>query len=358
MIKDYMRKDLKDFKPYHAPIKPYEIKVDANENPFPHSPYVLEKINEWFEDKDNMTRYPDTDVHNLREMLSHLYNVSKDEVICTVGSDQLIELIIKVFVEPGNHVLVPNPSFSMYEQSTVLNHGKAIAYELDENFDYDYEGIIKAYDLYHPKLLFICTPNNPTGNKASKAGMLRILDHVKCPVIIDEAYEEFDGESMIPMINDYPGLIVLRTFSKAYGIAGLRIGYGIANKEMIDIIGIAKPPYNVSSFSQDVAGFILEDMSYYKGLITSINEARDLLMMTLETMDHFKKIYPTSANFILTEIKDIALVDYLQQHKVLVRGYGNVGRLASHMRITVGTQEENYKLIQLIKAFESKGGTL
>lgn len=354
MIKDYMRKDLLDFKPYHAPLMNYDIKLDANENPYAHSPYVLEKIKLWIdEEKDHLTRYPDTDVHELRQKLGTYHGVSENEIICTVGSDQLIELIIKVFVEPGDGVLVPNPSFSMYGLSTQLNHGKVINYELDDAFDYDFDLILKAYEDHKPKLIFICTPNNPTGNKASLEGMKRILDHVNCPVIIDEAYEEFDGDSMVPFIPNYNNLIVLKTFSKAYGIAGLRIGYGIASKEMIEVVNIAKPPYNLSAFSQAVATFILEDLDYYNDLIHKINNEKEHLYQFFLGRDCFERVYPSKANFILVKITDMNLITYLQSHNVLIRGFGDQGRLAYHMRVTIGTDDENSRLIALIKAYEA-----
>lgn len=352
MIRDYMRKDLANFKPYHSPLKPYDVKIDANENPYEHSPVVLEKIQNWLQDKDNLTRYPDTDVNELREQLASYYDVTKEQVICTVGSDQVIELLIKVFLEPGEVVLVPNPSFSMYTLSTVLNHGKAVAYELDDDFNYDYDKLIDAYKIYQPKLLFICTPNNPTGTKASIEGMRKVLETVKCPVVIDEAYEEFIDETMIDFIKEYPNLIVLRTFSKAYGIAGLRIGYAISNEEMIDIVSVAKPPYNVSSFSQAVASYILDESDYYKGKVKVIAEDREKLIASLRTLDIFDRVFDSVANFILVKTNQPELVDYLQDNKVLVRGYGDVGRLASHIRFTVGTAEENERLIALIKAYK------
>ena len=351
MIKDYMRKDLMDFKPYHAPLMAYDIKLDANENPYEHSPYVLKKMKLWLEEKDHLTRYPDTDVHELRQKLGAYHGVSENEIICTVGSDQLIELIIKVFVEPGDGVLVPNPSFSMYGLSTLLNHGKVINYELNDAFDYDL--ILEAYEKHKPKLIFICTPNNPTGNKASIEGMKKVLDYVDCPVIIDEAYEEFDGDSMVSYIPDYYNLIVLKTFSKAYGIAGLRIGYGIACREMIEVVNIAKPPYNLSAFSQAVATFILEDLDYYKVLIDNIKNEKEKLFQFFLSRDCFESVYPSKANFILVKIKNTDLMDHLQSHRVLIRGYGVTGRLAYHMRVTIGTEDENRRLMALINAYET-----
>lgn len=353
MIRDYMRKDLQNFKPYHAQLKPYDVKMDANENPFPHSETVLKKIEEWIGNKDHLTRYPDSDSHLLREKISKLHKVDKEEVICSVGSDQMIELIIKVFVEDGEVVLVPNPSFAMYTLSTVLNHGKAVAYELDDNFDYNYDKIIEAYNRYKPKLLFICTPNNPTGNKATKEGMIKVLEAVKCPVIIDEAYEEFIDESMISYIKKYPNLVVLRTFSKAYGIAGLRIGYALSNDEMVDMIGIAKPPYNVSSFSQAVAGFILDDIDYYKEHIHKLRQLKNELCESLKSINMVEHVYNSEANFILIKVTDVTLADYLASNKVLVRNYCPTGRLAGHIRVSVGTSDENDQLIKLIKAYKA-----
>lgn len=354
MIRDYMRKDLANFTPYHSPIKPYEVKIDANENPYPHSPKVIERIKAWADDKDNLTRYPDTDVNVLRSKISDVYKVTKEQVICTVGSDQLIEMLIKIFVEVGETVLVPNPSFSMYSLATILNHGKAVAYELDENYDYDYELIIEAYKKHQPKLVFICTPNNPTGNKASIEGMKKVLDSVKCPVIIDEAYEEFLGESMVEYIDSYPQLLILRTFSKAYGIAGLRIGYGISNEKMIDLVNIAKPPYNVSTFSQDIAGYILDDIDYYKKITHQISQNRDSLVEALRDCEIFEKVFDTTANFILAKVKDEGIIPYLTENKVLVRDYSKGSRLASHIRFSVGTEKENTILIDLIKAYKAK----
>lgn len=351
MIQDYLRKDLLGFKPYHAPLKPYEIKVDANENPFPHSPVVLERIKKWLDDKDHLTRYPDTDTHELREKLAAFHQVTKEEIICTVGSDQLIELLIKVFIEPGEVVLVPNPSFSMYTLSTVLNHGKAVPYELDDNFDYDYDKIIDMVKIYTPKLLFICTPNNPTGNKATIEGMRKVLDKVKCPIIIDEAYEEFIGESMIDFIHEYPNLMVLRTFSKAYGLAGLRIGYGIANDEFIEMVNIAKPPYNLNAFSQMVACAILDQADYYMAQVVELVALKNKLVLDLTSIPIIERVYPTTGNFILIKVKNPAITTYMLDNRVLIRPYGNAGRLTNHVRITVGSAEENQRIITLLNNF-------
>lgn len=158
---------------------------------------------------------------------------------------------------------------------------------------------------------------------------------------------------MVPFIPNYNNLIVLKTFSKAYGIAGLRIGYGIASKEMIEVVNIAKPPYNLSAFSQAVATFILEDLDYYKDLIHKINNEKERLYQFFLGRDCFERVYPSKANFILVKITDMNLITYLQSHNVLIRGFGDQGRLAYHMRVTIGTEDENRRLIALIKAYET-----
>lgn len=351
MINNYIRNDLKDYKPYHAPYKAYDIKIDANENPFSHSEEVISKVKAWLDNKDNITRYPDTDSNALRDKIAKLYHLSKDNVICGVGSDQLIEYIVKLFIEPGDCILVPNPSFSMYGLSNALNHGKTYTYELEEDFSYSVDKIIELYKEKQPKIVFICSPNNPTGSTIAKDSIEQILKEVKCPVVIDEAYTEFVTESMVDKIKDYNNLIVLRTFSKAFGLAGLRVGYGLASKEMIEAINICKSPYNLSSFSQAFAGFILDDAPYYRRLANDINQNRDALFNDLKEIECIEKIYPSQANFILVKVKDLDIAPYLEENRILVRAYGTEGRLGYCIRLSVGTKEENRKLIEVLKKY-------
>lgn len=353
-IKDYIRQDLKTFRPYHAPLKSYEIKLDANENPFGHDPLVIEKTKEWLDHKDNITRYPDTDSTLLREQLANYYQVGIDQIICGVGSDQLIEYIMKLFIEPGDRILVPNPSFSMYGISNALNHGVTINYELTEDFSYDVKEILNRVEEARPKVLFLCTPNNPTGTTISNEAVLTLLEQVDCPVVLDEAYDEFVEDSMVKYIDQYPNLLILRTFSKAFGCAGLRVGYGIGSPEMIESLNICKSPYNLPSFSQAVAGFILESLDYYKEKVDLLIENRTLLFEQLNALDLFNEVYPSKANFILVKAKTLSISSYLESAGILVRGYGDKGRLAHCIRISVGTREENDEMIQLLKRYKAE----
>lgn len=352
MIKDFVRKDLAGFEPYYAPLRPFDVKVDANENPFSHPQEVIEAAEKFFADKDNLTRYPDTDNTKLREKIAEFYGVKPSNVTCGVGSDQLIEYILKVFLEPGDKVMVPNPSFSMYGLTAKLNHGVVVQYELNEDFTYNTEAIIEIYKTQKPKIVFICTPNNPTGTVISKNELISLLTEIDCPVVVDEAYSEFVEENIVDQIAKFPQLIVLRTFSKIYGLAGLRIGYALANPEMIDIINICKAPYNLSQFSQEMGCIVLDNANAYENMAVELNAQREWLYNALKEVPIIKEVYPSKANFILVKVDDIeAVVDYCEKNKMLVRGFGTKGRLANCIRITVGTKAENQRLIECLKAF-------
>lgn len=344
----YIRKDLIDFKPYHAPLKPYEIKVDANENPFPHHKEFENHMSEWLKDKDNMTRYPDTDAHELRRKLAAHYQVTSDNIICGVGSDQVIECIIKVFIEPGDKVVVPTPSFSMYKLSTIINHGQIIEVPLDDEFEYDLDLFISTIIKEQPKLVFLCTPNNPTGCLLTKEDILKVVKISNCPVVVDEAYAEFTGVSVIDEINNYDNLIIARTFSKSYGLAGLRTGYGIACKEMIDTIYIAKPPYNLSSFSQKASLFVLEHHDFYMKQVEELNKQRVLLVEQLAKLSIIEKIYNSGTNFVLIKVNNGHIPRLLEDELILVRDYPPTGVLANCIRLSVGSQEENKRIIEAL----------
>jgi histidinol-phosphate aminotransferase len=237
-----------------------------------------------------------------------------------------------------------------------LNHGVTVTYELDDEFKYNVDEIIKAVKAENPKLLFICTPNNPTGSTISNDEILRILDAIDCPVVLDEAYDEFVEESMIKYINQYPNLLILRTFSKAFGCAGLRVGYGIGSIEMIEALNICKSPYNLSSFSQAAAGFTLESVNYYKEKVKLLNQSREILIDELGGLNFFEKVHPSRANFILVKTKEInqanKLADFLAAKGLLVRDYGSTGRLSGCLRLSVGTKEENTVLIEALKSYK------
>lgn len=349
MIRNYIRKDLQEFAPYHSPLKEYEIKLDANENPYLHDKIIIEEAMKFFNDCNNLRRYPDTDCVELRETLAKFLRVNKDNVICSVGSDQLIDCILKVFIEPNDKVLMPTPSFSMYKLGTRLNRGIPIEFKLNEDFSYDINKIIELYYKENPKCVFICTPNNPTGNIITEKEMNSLLEVIKCPLIVDEAYGEYIETSMIDKVKNYNNLIVLKTFSKAYGLAGLRVGYGIASKDLIDAINIVIPPYHLSSLSQFLAKVVIDNNDKFTKNIENIINNRDWLSNQLKDINYVEKVYPSYANYLLIKVNNYEIVKRLEDEKILVRGYGENGELANCIRITVGNMDENRRLIEIMK---------
>lgn len=350
MMNEFIRNDLKELKPYHVQIEPHELKLDANESPYDMTREIKDNLIEWIQKSENFKLYPDTDSIKLREILAKYWKVTKDNVICGVGSDQLIDCILKLVIEPEDKVLVPNPSFSMYKIITKLNHGIPVQFELDDNFDYILEDIIEKYKQNEPKAIMICNPNNPTGNIIAKSDIIRLLDIVKCPVIVDEAYGEFYGDSMIDEINNFDNLIVLRTFSKAYGLAGLRVGYGIANSNLIEYINITKPPYNLNTFTQLAAIQIMDNIEEYKELIENIKQEKDWLYKELSKINDIK-CYKSEANFILIKSKIDNLSQLLCENGILVRGFSNNdNRLSNCIRVSVGKRKDNEKLIKTLES--------
>ncbi|GMQ65190.1 histidinol-phosphate transaminase [Vallitalea maricola] len=351
MIKDYIRRDLKDFTPYHAPLKEYDVKLDANENPYLHDEIVINKVKEWLNDCNNIRRYPDTDCNELRNAIAKFWQVEKENVVCGVGSDQLIDCILKVFLEPRDKVLMPTPSFSMYKLATKLNRGIPVEFTLNEDFSYDVNKILNLYNEVRPKCIFICTPNNPTGNIMTIEDIEKLLQKIECPLIIDEAYSEYIDDTMINKFREYDNLIVLKTFSKAYGLAGLRVGYGIASKSMVDAINIVIPPYHLNSLSQFLAKIVIENSEQYDKKIKEIINNRKWLIDNLKEINYVDKVYPSHANYLLIKVSDTDIAAKLEKHKILVRGYGDQGELANCIRVTVGTEEENQQLIKVMKMY-------
>lgn len=348
MIEKYIRRDLKDFKNYSADFKDYKVKLDANESPYSLFKEINEELCNWINESENFNIYPDTGCSELRQELAKFWTVYKENVICGVGSDQLIDCILKLFLEANDKVMMPTPSFAMYKISTVMNHGIPCEFELNNDYNYDTKKIIKTYKKINPKLLILCTPNNPTGNMMFKSEIKKVLENVQCPVIIDEAYGEFNNETMIDLINEYENLIVLRTFSKLYGLAGLRVGYAISNSKMINLINVTRPPYNLNTFSQKAAILVLKNMDIYEARVNKIMEEKKWLEEELKLIRDLE-VFKSSANFILIKSSVNNLGGKLKEKGILVRSFKGDDKLNNCHRISVGLREENEILIKGIK---------
>lgn len=343
--KQYIREDLMGFTPYTAEHVTGIIKLDANENPYDMDEVVRENIIDWLSSKENFSVYPDSNCTDLRQAIANYYELQASQVVCGVGSDQLIDCMVRGILMPGEAVVYPDPSFSMYQSVITLNHGTGVPVPLNEDFTYNIDAMIQACNDHDAKILILCTPNNPTGNSLPLEDIRTIAAAVKCPIMLDEAYGEFNDESAISLIDEFDNIVVLRTFSKAYGLAGLRIGYGVGSPKALYPIEISKPPYNVNTFTQMVAQTVIENPDSYKIHVEDMKKERQILKEALQDMGF--KVYPSDANFLLLESDTIELDEYLKTKNIYIRAMEIRGE--KMYRISVGTKEENKLVLDHIR---------
>lgn len=348
MIDELIRPEIRSFTPYNANQQPYKIKLDANESPFNMPIEVRKKLADLIINDPQLNLYPDTDSVSLRETIAEHWGVDKEGIIVGTGSDQLIQVIANVFIGREDKVLYPAPSFGMYRDSCLIAGGTAVKYLLDPNekFEYSKDRIIEEYNKEQPKIIYICTPNNPTGNLMSIEDILDVVRYCnKSVIVVDEAYAEFCDSTVIPYVQEYQNLIVLRTFSKAYGLAGIRCGYSISSIKLANAINLARPPYNISSFSQLVAQLVLLEKDQIERNILFLIEQRDWVADQLSKIKGIE-VFNSSANFILIKIDNCKEVyNKLCEKGIFVRTFGSAPLLEGCLRITIGTQEQNTILL-------------
>lgn len=334
-----VRKNILDMKPYSSARDEFkgeaEIFLDANENPYP-SPY---------------NRYPDPLQWKVKEKLAPLKSVKPEQIFLGNGSDEAIDLIIRAFCEPyQDSMLITEPTYGMYAVCAELNAIPIIKVELTKDFDLDVEKVFQALRS-DTKIIFLCSPNNPTGNLLSREKIIKILDKFQGLVVIDEAYIDFTaGQSFTQLLPIYPNLIVMQTFSKAWGLAGLRLGMAFADKTIIDILNKIKYPYNVNIHTQEIALKTLTEVGKKEKVVEEIINQRTVLTKELLKLSITEQIYPSDANFLLVRVKDApATYQYLMTKRIIVRDRSKVTLCKNCLRITVGTPEENKNLIAALK---------
>ena len=341
----FLRERFNGLKPYHSAYLTEGVILNSNESPYVAPQELMDYM------KENIgsllvNRYPDTDSSKLMMAIGKAYDVKPENVVCGVGSDEMIDCILASILNEDDKVLIPDPSFSMYSQFTLLNCGIGIKVPLKPDFTYDVEAIKAVIEEKQPKVVFICNPNNPTGCVMAREDIEAILKLSKGLVIVDEAYEDFASEpiSVIPLIKAYDNLIVLRTFSKAYALAGARVGYAIACEELIDLINAVKVPYNLNMFSQLVATWAIEHKEVFKENAKKIISQRAHVDAGLKALGF--KTYPSEANFIWVELPEGYFED-LKAHQIYIRQMAVDGQ--NYYRITIGTPEENEALLNALK---------
>ncbi len=342
-LEKLVRENVSNLTPYSSARKEFsgaaQIFLDANENSF-GSPL-----------EQNYNRYPDPLQTVIKEEVAVWQNVKPGEIFIGNGSDEAIDLLFRVFCRPQiDNVLICPPTYGMYEVSAEINDIKIKRANLTEDFQLDFEAIKNAID-EKTKLLFVCSPNNPTGNSFQRGNILKLVKDFQGIVVVDEAYIHFSREkSLVSQIHDFPNLVVLQTFSKAWGLAGLRVGMAFANKETIELFNRVKPPYNVSQIAQEAILRALENKSQVETTIAEIISEREKLVENLREFSFVTKIYPSDANFVLVKATDAEQIyRFLLNEKIVVRNRNNVELCAGCLRITIGTPEENMILLNSLK---------
>lgn len=347
MISDLLREEIKGFKNYEVYNIECKYKMDANEIPFKLPETTIENLQE-IVCNANVNRYPDPVSMKLKKRLSEYCGVLPENIMVGNGSDELIHIIMNAFVDINDYVIFPVPSFSMYKVYSQIAGANRIEISLNDDYSYDVDKFINAIKKHNPKVTILCTPNNPTGTVISKEDIIKILKHNHGLTVVDEAYYEFYGETVVDLIKDYENLIVLRTLSKAYGLAGLRVGYLVADVETVKCLSMVKSPYNVNSISQAIALNVLES-DVVKNRVEYIKNERQYLLNELNSIQGIK-IYPSNANFILIKFNNADYVyNKLIKCGILVRNFSKDPGLYGTLRITIGTREANNYLVKCLK---------
>ena len=317
------------------------IRLNGNENPYGPSPKVVEALGNF----QNYNHYPDQDQRNLREALSQYMGLPPEHIVAGNGSDELIDLLLRMFVGPGENIVIPSPTFGMYEFSAEICGGEAISVPRDDDFEIDLEAMKLAITA-KTKGFFFASPNNPTGNIATEA-QIRAMLETGLLVVVDETYYEFCGHTVLPLLQEYPNLVVLRTFSKWAGLAGLRIGMGAMHPDLASTMMSMKPPYNVNLAAEIALLASLEDRATLLERVHKIVAERDRMMGLLQKIPGLKA-WPSQANFVLCQVpegKGRYVYDGLCSRGIFLRYFGTPG-LDDHLRASVGLPHETDAVVK------------
>jgi histidinol-phosphate aminotransferase len=319
------------------------IRLNGNENPYGPSPKVVEALGAF----EHYNHYPDPGQRQMREALSEYLDVPSDRIVCGNGSDELIDMLLRMFVGPGDNVILPTPTFGMYAFVTEVVGGETVSVARDDHFEVDLEGI-KLAVTSRTKAAFLASPNNPTGNIASEAQVRGLLE-TGIIVVVDETYYEFCGHTVLPLMREYPNLVVLRTFSKWAGLAGLRIGLGVMVPEISQTMMSMKPPYNVNLAAEVALLASLGDRPALMERVQNIVKERDRMMGLLEEVPGVKP-WPSQANFIfcqLPEGRGKEIFEGLCRRGIFLRYFGGP-RVKDFVRASVGLPHETDAVVQAL----------
>lgn len=332
-----VKENIENINKYEPNKKPYRIKLDANEGE-----------NIFFSDIGDelkLNLYPDGDSSLLRDEIGKYLNVDPNNIVAGNGSSEMIELVMKAFIDKGDIILSFIPTFSMYQIFSQIYSAKFIGINSNENFVQDVDVLIEEAKNIKPKIIFICNPNNPTGYLMNKYEIKKLLNNTDSLVVVDEAYIEFAQGSMVEYISQYENLIVLRTLSKAFGLAAIRVGYMVSNKHIINIINKVKSPYNLNSISQYVGVKALREKEKMFQYVEEVKKERKYLYNKLKKFPI--EVYPSNGNFIFFKSEVSKLDEKLNEKGILIRSFSK--DLENHYRVTVGNRWENEEFIKSLK---------
>ena len=337
----FLRKNILNLKPYSSARDEYSgeamVFLDANENPF-NQPY---------------NRYPDPLQRQLKARIAALKNVHPECIFLGNGSDEPIDLMIRAFCEPGIHNIVQmEPTYGMYQVAAGINNVEVVKVFLSADYKLDAMALLKVVT-HNTRIIFLCTPNNPTGNALETNEMIRILQGFDGPVVIDEAYIDFaPGLSMLPRLTEFSNLVVLQTFSKAWGMAGIRLGMAFASPEIIRVLNRIKYPYNLNILTQQKALELLESESEMENWVKLLLAERHKLDAELQKIPFVEKVWPSDANFLLVKMKNARKIyEFLMEKGIIVRDRSKVLLCEESLRITVGSENENEILLNALNSY-------
>lgn len=341
-LQELTRPNIWNLKPYSSARDEYKgveasVFLDANENPYntPHN------------------RYPDPMQWELKTELSRIKKVAPEKIFLGNGSDEAIDLVYRAFCQPGqDNVVAIDPTYGMYQVCADVNDVEYRKVLLDENFHFFADKLLAATDA-HTKLIFLCSPNNPTGNDLSRKEICKLLERFDGLVILDEAYNDFSSQSsFIEDLDTYPNLIIFQTFSKAWGCAAIRLGMAFASKEIIGLLSKIKYPYNVNLLTQKQAMEMLQQFHNIEDWVATLKRERASLMEKFAKLPCTVKVFPSDANFFLARVTDaVGIYNYLVSRGIIVRNRNSVALCGNCLRVTVGTRPENDKLIEVLEHF-------
>ena len=334
-LQKLVRKNIWDLKPYSSARDEFKgeasVYLDANENPY----------------NNQVNRYPDPLQWEVKEKISQIKGIEKEKIMLGNGSDEPIDLIFRIFCEPGiDNVVALDPTYGMYQVSADINNVEYRKVLLNDQFDFNSENLLQRTD-EKTKAIFLCSPNNPTGNSLNRSEIIKTIENFDGIVVVDEAYIDFSSQqSFLKDLDKYPNLIVLQTFSKAWAGAGIRLGMAFASENIIHLFNKVKYPYNINRLTQNYALNLLNNYQDIKDKVEIILKERSQLQKALLNLSFVEKVFPTDANFLLVKVNDAdKIYQYLVDNGIIVRNRNKISLCMDCLRITVGTSDENKELI-------------